>query len=655
MMKYILNRQAVVLLLLMLVQVAGRAQKDVFITHKGNPETSSLMLNVSGVDFHDGVAAFRTGDGVKEIPVGVGDVMGWKEMDSRRSQVIPESLQPLFDFEVAFMSYDHASASVAETEVTDEKDSRYEDFVEHSEWQHKVTVTFGGTEAVVEDEDGCVDVVVEGNHVVISSECAGVEYRLKGKSDNGSLKLYGAKKAKMVLDGVELTNPKGAAINNQCKKRLFLVLNEGTENRLSDGAEYEKSPGEDQRGCLFSEGQVCVSGSGSLFIDGNHKNGIASDDYLHVISGFVQVVTHATKGDAVKAKSRFEMGGGVLQAMAEGDAAKGVKTDSLITVSGGRLTVIVTGDAVWEDEEQDYSSACGLKCDRMLTLSGGEIRVCATGSAGKGMSAGTDNKTGDDVVIDGAEVFVRTAGQRVSIDPSDPECPTKSSPKGIKASHNIIVRSGSVTCRCSGGNGAEGLEAKHDSEISGGTVRSYCFDDGLNAVNSKLMGGDVFVCSTDNDGYDCNGGINISGGKLYAIGAPGNQAGIDNDGKTFQMLGGQVVGVGGYSSTPWDSKSNQASILCYVEKNVRYLALEDESGSNIITVRVADTYNPLGVLISHQDIQVGKKYKVVSFNTLTSGEEYCGVVENAVYADAVVEYEFTVENLMTTLGTKKKY
>lgn len=655
MMKCCFIRQAVLCLLLSLVQVGGHAQRNVFITHEGSPETSSLVLNVDGIDFHDGIAAFRSGDKVKEMSVGVGDVMGWKEMDSRRSQVIPESLQPLFDFEVAFMSYDRALASVAEAEVTDVNDSRYDDFADHSSWLHQVTVTFGGSEAVVEDNDGCVEVVIEGNHVVINSECAGVEYRLRGKSDDGSLKLYGGKKAKLVLDGVELTNPKGAAINNQCKKRLFLVLNEGTVNRLSDGVEYEKYPGEDQRGCFFSEGQVCVSGSGCLFIDGYHKNGMASDDYLHFISGFVQVLTHAVKGDAVKAKSRFEMGGGVLQVLAEGDAAKGVKTDSLITINGGKLTVIVTGDAVWEDEEQDYSSACGLKCDRTLTLNGGEIRVCATGSAGKGMSAGTDNKTGNDVVIDGAQIFVRTAGQRASIDPSDPECPTKSSPKGIKSSHNIIVRSGSVTCRCSGGNGAEGLEAKHDSEIFGGTVRSYCFDDGLNAVNSKLMGGDVFVCSTDNDAYDCNGGIYIDGGRMYAIGAPGNQAGIDNDGKTFQMYGGQIIGVGGYSSTPWDSKSEQATILCYIEKNIKYLALVDESDNNIITLRVADTYNPIGVLISHQDIQVGKKYKVVSFNTLTSGEEYCGVVENAIYADAVIEYEFMVEKLMTTLGTKKKY
>lgn len=359
------------------------------------------------------------------------------------------------------------------------------------------------------------------------------------------------------------------------------------------------------------------------------------------------MLNYADKGDAVKAKELFRMGGGALQVLAQGAAAKGISSDSLFTVTGGKITVITTGDHLWNESSKDYSASCGIRADSTMTLSGGEIHVLATGIGGKGINAGKKNIKTHDLIVDGARIYVRTTGPRVQDERGS------TSPKGIKAAHDIIFLSGSIYSRCSGGDGAEGLEAKNDFIMKGGTLRSYCYDDGLNAVNSSVDGGDIFVCSTANDGYDCNGGVYLNGGTFYAIGAPAPQAGIDNDGKTFGMNGGEVVGIGGYSTTPWDSKSKQVSILCYLKKEVPYIAILDAQGNNVLTVKTPATYNPLGVLMSSPKLEQGKPYKIVSALSLLAGTEEKGIVKNAQLNQPTTEYEFTTTNLLTTLGSNK--
>ena len=115
-----------------------------------------------------------------------------------------------------------------------------------------------------------------------------------------------------MLNGVNLTNPQGPVINSQLKKRLFIHLAENTVNTLTDGADYIKVKGEDQRGCIFAEGKLCISGRGQLYVNANKKCGIASDNYVHMTDGFVHVNNYAVKGKAVYGKDHVIIGGGVL-------------------------------------------------------------------------------------------------------------------------------------------------------------------------------------------------------------------------------------------------------------------------------------------------------------------------------------------------------
>ena len=605
------------------------AQRNVYIREGAR---TRIVDGVSRIDYGPETVTLWSDVTPHEVAVSGISLMSLQEKDSWRAKVLPERYLSDFDYDIAFEDADKVLVQPA-PEVTDESSELYDDFVAHSTWEKTVNVAYHDSDVTVTGDVDSLTVQKDGAHLTISTSAAGVKYILTGNSHDASFKLYSEKKAFLVLNGVHLTNPQGPAINSQLKKRLFIELAENTVNTLSDGPIYNKVKGEDQRGCIFAEGKICISGEGQLYVDGNKKCGISSDKYIHLLGGFVHVCAHAEKGKALYGKDQIIIGGGVLRAFADGLASKGVTSDSLLTVTGGVIKSITTGDALWDDTSQDYSSCCALKSEWEMSLSGGEIYCFSTGTGGKGVSAGT-------LTISDADIYVRTSGTRVpevkTEDAHGQKVEAAASPKGIKSAGKLTINSGNVYVRCSGGAAAEGIESKKEIFINGGTIRSYCVDDGMNAEGCYIRGGDVMICSTENDGFDVSF-LFMYDGLLYTVGGPVDQMGLDTDGKTFIVNGGEIVALGARNCQPYNS-SQQASVLCYVKKNICGLALSDADGIFIQTVPVPDTYNPVCVLFSNEKIQVGGHYKILSY-----GSSFSDTPET--------EYEFTADAVSTTLGS----
>ena len=154
-----------------------------------------------------------------------------------------------------------------------------DDEISNSSFDRTISIVFSpsGSAQVSGDEKGIVS--VSGNDVTVDNTKAkeAIRYELSGSTSDGFLKIYGSKKQALILNGVSISNPNGAAINNQCKKRCFVVVN-GT-NTLADGASYTDTPDtEDEKAAFFSEGQLIFSGTGSLTVTAKGKAGITSDD-----------------------------------------------------------------------------------------------------------------------------------------------------------------------------------------------------------------------------------------------------------------------------------------------------------------------------------------------------------------------------------------
>ena len=119
-----------------------------------------------------------------------------------------------------------------------------DDNVDKTTFARTVKVAFNGGGATVTGATADFTVVTDGAGVTITNNGSeAVIYELSGTSTDGYFKLYSTKKQEILLNGLTLTNKKGAAINNQSHKRTFVVV-KGT-NTLADGTSYTQTPSDE--------------------------------------------------------------------------------------------------------------------------------------------------------------------------------------------------------------------------------------------------------------------------------------------------------------------------------------------------------------------------------------------------------------------------
>ena len=295
-----------------------------------------------------------------------------------------------------------------------------------------IFIAYNGTSvSVTGDANGYVNVKgadVTVNDPMSADQAADMVLVLSGSTTDGSLNVYRQKMFTIVLNGVSIHNNDGPAINNQCSKALHVVCADGTTNHLTDGTVYAIQT-YDQKGTLFSEGQVYFSGEGTLYVTGNYKNAIASDDYI-TIDGTVAINAISTAGNGIKANDGVFINGGILNIDVTADAARGINCDSVTVITGGDITISTSGNCVYDTEEKDYSSAACIKSDGKFTMSGGTLNMISTGDGGKGINCDAD------IEFTGGTLVAKTTGDN-----------NDAKPKAIKSETAIIVSGGSFSAK----------------------------------------------------------------------------------------------------------------------------------------------------------------------------------------------------------------
>ena len=268
----------------------------------------------------------------------------------------------------------------AQTEPETEYDK---DLVEYCEFSHTVTIDFGDDQTPVISnplEGNGLDVSVDGADVTLTSTTTNdVEYVLTGTTSNGSVKLYSDKKYKLTLNGVDITSSGKPALNLQSSKRAFVVLAAGTSNTLSDSGEYEtdgslNADGEDRKGAFFSEGQLVVSGTGSLTVNGNMKHALATDEYLRMREGTLTLFSD--NADGLHAKEYVWIEDGTLRSSAKSDGIQCTK--GYIRIDGGTLEVDSRDDCVRATYGLDVTTDTDSTIVTDITVTGGRITLISS-------------------------------------------------------------------------------------------------------------------------------------------------------------------------------------------------------------------------------------------------------------------------------------
>ena len=447
-------------------------------------------------------------------------------------------------------------------------DTSSDDDISNTTFTRMITVTYSGTSATVTgDYYGYSS--VSGGHVTINNTGNDefIVYRLTGTTTNGSFKLYSSKKQAILLDGVSITNPSGAAINNQSGKRTFIMV-EGT-NTVADGSSAAYSAdNEDMKAVIFSEGQLIFSGSGSLTVTANNsqsKSGIISDDYVRIMaSPTIKITSGSSAGHGLRGKDYVRISDGTLTISTSAAMKKGIGSDDYVLVEGGTTNITVTGGVAYDSDDAEYKGTAGIKADNYFAMTGGSVTIKNSGSGGKGIRAGDydyDSSTHAvaDSYISGGTLSITTTGSEsndVSTKGIKIGYKQSSSSSGRGSSYtyagNLVISGGSVYASSSKG---EAIEAKGTMQFTGGeTYATSAADDAINSQgNMTIDGGYIYAYSSKNDALDANGNMYLNGGYVIAICTAGSpevalDANTEEGYKLYINSGATLVAYGGLES-----------------------------------------------------------------------------------------------------------
>ncbi|WP_298497702.1 carbohydrate-binding domain-containing protein [uncultured Algibacter sp.] len=256
-----------------------------------------------------------------------------------------------------------------------------DDLVENATFENTIQIVFSNTSATITNPvPDDVVITQDGAYVTINSTISKVAYEISGSTTNGMLKIYSDKKFKLSLSDLSITNTDGPAINIQSSKTIFVVL-EGTNN-LTDASNYNNIPDdEDAKAAFFSEGQLVFSGLGALNVAGNYKHGIASDDYVRIISGTI-TVTEAVS-DAIHTNDYIIVDGGTLNLTADSDGMDCEK--GYIIINDGTFIINAVDDGIVASYDIDDEEEPDDTITPYVTINGGDFVI--NNSEGEGIEA----------------------------------------------------------------------------------------------------------------------------------------------------------------------------------------------------------------------------------------------------------------------------
>ncbi len=458
----------------------------------------------------------------------------------------------------------------------------------------------------------------EGNGVKINGTILTIEqegsYVLSGNCEEGQIivNVSDTEKVQLILKNLELHCEKQSPLYVKKADKVFLTLEEGTKNKLSDGTEYIlEEENNNLDGVIFSKADLTINGSGTLEIIGNYKHGVVSKDDLVITGGEISVT--AIKGglygkDCVKIKEgqfMLNTGTNAIKSDNEEDSDRGY-----VYICGGNFVIQTDTD--------------GIKGQNLVWIANGSFQISAA----------------EDTIHSNGDVWLE--GGNITLTAED---------DAIHADGDLQIIDGKIDILKS----YEGLEGATVT-ITGGEISLVSSDDGINAAGGsdgeettngrtpdnfransnnfiKITGG-IIKINASGDGIDSNGNFYMDGGSVYVDGSTSNANGaLDYDGEAV-ITGGEIIAVGSSSMAQnFGTSSTQYSFLygfSQMQKQGSSIILTDSEGVELFQYTPQKDYQ--SVLISLPELKEDTIYY------LTSGENE--------------KVEITLESTISNIGIK---
>ena len=424
------------------------------------------------------------------------------------------------------------------------------------------------------------DVTVSGANATITA--SGV-FEIDGTLSNGTVsvdvdKTKDSEVVHVVLNEASITSSNSSPFMVKGAKDVRIFTAKDSQNTLSDGSNYtiptdDTTP--DKGAALYSRADLILAGEGTLTVNGNCNDAIASKDDLDIDGGTIFV---NAKDDGIRGKDSLVIRGGDISVTSGGDGIKSDSTEALefsnnaddpyenikgyIKIKGGKITVNATnGDGI------HAISYIKIENDPTIDITSGGGSVITTSSSGGGWGGGgstSGSKYSGDTSLKGIKAsipetvtnyatlnenvtIIKIHGGKIKINSRDDgihsggnievkggEVEIASDDDGVHADYTLLMINGSINVTMS----YEGLEAQFLT-VNGGITSVYGRDDGWNAAggtDGSGMGGGPGGGGPGGGGPggggfgSSSGTLTLTGGIHYVKTGSGDVDGIDSNG-----------------------------------------------------------------------------------------------------------------------------
>lgn len=561
------------------------------------------------------------------------------------------------------------TSAMTVTSALAENSPNHEDAADY-QWENTnmIPITLQG-DLISVDGDGAT---VDGSTVTITA--AGT-YSLSGSLADGQIAVDtdDEEVVWLILNGINVHNSTSAALNVIEAEKVVIVLADQTENYLSDGETYLfADPDEDEpNATLFSKADLTLYGNGSLTVDANYNDGIASKDGLIIASG---TTTVNAVDDGIRGKDYLVVKAGNLIVNAQGDGLKSDEeedaTKGYIAIETGVIQITAGGDAITAE-----SDVVIIDGEFVLATGGGSNSRIAEDLSAKGIKAAVA------VAIDGGAFTIDSADDAIhsnaALAINGGAFTLATGDDAIHADATIVINGGDIQIPQS----YEGIESAVIT-INDGNIHLVASDDGVNVAGGNdssgtnrgprgprggqdnftysgseylYLNGGYLMVDAGGDGLDVNGAVEMTGGIVIVNGPTMRMnSALDYD-ALFKMTGGFVVAAGssGMAQAP-GAVSTQPSVLINftaTQPAGTLIHLQSSDGEALLTFAPTKEYQ--SVAFSSPALVTGSTYTVYVGGT-TTGAAQDGLYPEGSYTPGTEYTTFTVNDIVTMIGTNRR-
>lgn len=565
--------------------------------------------------------------------------------------------------------------------VIDEDAEAYEDSAyfttndQNGSWDDTdaTTITLNGDTCKISGNGAYVN----DNQVVISG---GGKYVISGTWNDGSIVVdaYESSKVSIKLTGVNIYCSDDACFRVNQADKVFLTLDEDTENTFESGEEYSDEALEDGTGgVIFAHDDLSINGYGSLNITANYKHGIDANDDLMIYNCKLSISApkdgiHVNDSVRIRAKEiAIDAGDDGIATVNEGGY---VYIAGCIDINSKDDGIHAAGDVIIDNGQYTiYAGDDGIHSDTNVTVNDGylDIPQCY-----EGIEAITIDILGGEIWIYPTDDGINANGGSGDMfgmqGGMNGQGMNMGGPGGDFNPGNMTDQSTATESEGDTNNSGEQTDdIMVDGQQSENAMDNSSSDSSQESESGMPSQMDGNIPSTITESTEENGNtteeeetyINISGGKLTIINNEGQDAdGLDSNGSIYINDGEVYVSLSGNGTNNAIDYASENNGICEINGGIVVAC----GGSGMVE-EISDTSAQCSILYNlseavEEGTYVVLKYtngggEVISYEVPCSFSSIClsspSIVEDCTYTLVMgdTEEEITIESVAGTYGT----